>query len=392
MIQMISRLMSLFVKKPITVEEYKVEEWFLNSKNELFMKINSELALIGEKLVIEKQKVERILDRIIKNKFKGDNYEFIELNKSKYTDKIRAYMNNLILPRATGINDFFVRYSKLREDLNNISHEILKDKYENELEEIDDHINKMDKIIQGIKNQGDIKNLKAIEKNIDDLKKSYNYIDILNKKLEEKKEEIFLYEKKGLKLQTEINQVQSSVAYLNYKNEQEQLKELKSNINIKETELLDKFENIKKIMNEYKKIAVDENIIGKYLENPLIALKQDMHLKIADEFDKINQYNKEGKFDYSIKIDKEYLSKFLNLYGQLLVKEKKLMESIENSIVNNQLIELLKESDQYHEKIFKIKKQIDDLKREIESVDRERIKELIQIHVKDVFNIKILIS
>lgn len=384
--------MSLFVKKPITVEEYKVEEWFLNSKNELFMKINSELALIGEKLVIEKQKVERILDRIIKNKFKGDNYEFIELNKSKYTDKIRAYMNNLILPRATGINDFFVRYSKLREDLNNISHEILKDKYENELEEIDDHINKMDKIIQGIKNQGDIKNLKAIEKNIDDLKKSYNYIDILNKKLEEKKEEIFLYEKKGLKLQTEINQVQSSVAYLNYKNEQEQLKELKSNINIKETELLDKFENIKKIMNEYKKIAVDENIIGKYLENPLIALKQDMHLKIADEFDKINQYNKEGKFDYSIKIDKEYLSKFLNLYGQLLVKEKKLMESIENSIVNNQLIELLKESDQYHEKIFKIKKQIDDLKREIESVDRERIKELIQIHVKDVFNIKILIS
>jgi hypothetical protein len=140
--------------------------------------------------------------------------------------------------------------------------------------------------------------------------------------------------------------------------------------------------------------------LGKYIESPLDALREDIELRILDLLDRLNRILEEDKIDMKDmkkhktqveikKLTKDYMSRFLADYGRLKKRELDLLDSISKNDVRDKMKKLEEELKINTSMLNKCGSDIAKLNEEVNKIDLQQLKKTLKENIKEKLRIEI---
>lgn len=183
--------------------------------------------------------------------------------------------------------------------------------------------------------------------------------------------------------------------YLNLKNKEE---ELKKKINENENNIFSYFSKLSKALRKYKRVALDDKLIKKYLVDSLKAFTADVELEIVEVLQSLKKSLPQLQFDQKqsnnfiglIKMSEEgYLNKLKEEEKKLLSEKEDLREKIKSKNV----VEKIKEQEDHIKKlerrIKQEKEKQEDYSLKLGKMDLDKIIIKIKETSKEVFNVEL---
>ena len=251
--------------------------------------------------------------------------------------------------------------------------------------EFDKKLDELNEIGQKIKQFNDDKNKKEnIEREIHEKDSS-----LKNKKEESKK------------INIELEQLKKSPEYkifLELKTKQENKeKEIKENENI----IFSFFSKLNKPLRKYERVALDDKLIKKYLENSTKAFLNDEEMEIKEvlqglkkSLDSLNfeEKQKNNFLELIAKSETDYLEELHSTNKKLEEEKDTLINKIDQNEITEKIKNKEKEVNSSKNSIEKIEKELEDLKHKLNKIDLERLKKEIKEKIQNLFFVEVTFS
>lgn len=227
-------------------------------------------------------------------------------------------------------------------------------------------------------------------------------IDQLQKVLEEKTEKLTLTEKKLLEKQTSLDDLKKDPQYQEIEQAQRERKKQEEQRRRNSQEILDFFSTIKPVLEKYRGLAEDKELIESYVADPLEAFVNDDNLSILHVLDHLKAVLSSGKMEISLQqlsVIIPLIEKSCNgMLERLHLERFSLQKKPRSPLLDKDLVLRIEETDyrlqHFRSQAETIREQITMFEEAIdeESLKRELEKELFQDIVKIGLNRKVLVS
>jgi hypothetical protein len=409
MISFVKKLLKKREKIGITLD--KLEDWFEKQTNSSSEDIENKISQINENLKNEINKTIENIENLKNAKLKNEQIstkekQYMQGNRDFYIKRVSIFVNSIVIPKDNVLKCL----EKIHTDINAVSkstakaYQILQHFFSDEtykiaqnIKSIDSHFKQLKDILQNkeismskeVKEE--IKNLKnTIEKEIK-LKKEIKVVESKIKEFEQKKKQII--SKLTNKEQGEDFQNYHKLKVDEYKIN-EQLNEIKD-------ELFHYFSSIEHTLKKHIKINLeDEELLNKYLKDPLSALVKDSKLEIQNILRKITENIDTDKIEIKLKkkektlktienITEKKLNSFLMAQKDFLSELKNINEKTAKYTIINEIEDIKKSIKKSEKEIQEFKDKLIKTKEDIKKIDITKQKETLKTKISELLNIEL---
>ncbi len=416
-----------FIKKLFAKEEEKVPEkedialdalgdWFDSKSKMVFDELNENIKIIKEKISSEIEKTKSNLEVLKNAKLKNPNIpprakNMMEGNRESYLKAVSNFVDRIVIVNDAGeILNFCNGFNKVVESLGKSttrSYHLLKEFFAHEVTDIAINIRNIENSVKELKStieNSNIDKTEDIKKDILSIKNKITQKKDFEGELKNKEAELIKLKKEKETLVGDIESVKNSEGYLDFNKLKEEKEELKRQIKEIENNIFHSFSILERALKKYSRIVLEnQKLLESYLENPVNSLLRDkdmMIIKILDGLEKnIVQGNieldekKKNKTLAEIKrADKQFFIDILKEYYGLNEKLKTTRDKIQNSEVKKSHDGLNEKLNQVEGSLEKIDSSNENLKKEIERINIEQIKDNLQEEINKTIKTDISIS
>ncbi|MDP2750535.1 MAG: hypothetical protein Q8O89_06915 [Nanoarchaeota archaeon] len=376
-------------KRKETVKAEALEEWFGQASKELIENINKEMRNIclDIKGILEdtKEKTDLLNDAKLRNEnIHPRAKQILAGNKDEYIKKIKQFIGNASPPEDINKESISAYCENIKRSMdflkkNSIKQSlVLREFHEHEAYEVIKCIKAIeDKIenLQKILDSEDMNNIEKLRAEIEELSRTIKSKKRISEEIGLQQNDLETSKKSLDKIKKELSDTIKNKEF----KEVEQLDEQKDNIsqNAKkiETILQDKFANMRKALEKFKRGKPKEKLIDAYLENPLEALKKDIKLEIIPEINALEKSIANNQIDLKENIKaktirvckqttKEELEELLSEHSKLIKERELIDEKINNSTITKIKSDLESNEKFLTERIRKNEETLNNLKTE----------------------------
>jgi hypothetical protein len=409
----------LGIQEPIVQESVKFDqlnEWH-DSKSEFIIEVLKEkISLITQKIVEEKGKAKQNLEILESAQLKNPNIpekamNFMKGNRDIYIKKTNVFLDMLDVPE--GISPVLEFCNNLNKDLDRFGKDtlrpyaILQEFFANEARVVAANMNYIGKHAEEIKKvvkESKYGALSLIKEGIDDMYKKIELSRQLFGQIHKKQKLREDLNKKQIELNGKMKEIEDSGDYALFKKNEIELKEIISEIKDLKEAIEHPFAVMESALKKYHRIAYkDKDLLGRYIESPLDALRGDIELKILDLLDRLDRILEEDKIDMKEmkkhktqveikKLTKDFMSRFLADYGRLKKREADILNSISENTVREKLRKSEEEKRINTSMLDKCDSDIIKLNEEVNKIDIKQLKHDLKDNIKEKLRIEISFS
>nr|MCK4929899.1 hypothetical protein [Nanoarchaeota archaeon] len=397
-----------FLKKkgPAAVKFSDVGDWLDKQveNKKLNQKISKTKSIIKDKI----SQGYKHLEELEKAGLKNENIpmrarQIMEGHRKAYVHRLERFLDEIEIPDDfSQIGHYTARFSEGIDKLSQESQKnylVLKEFMEEELSKsiktvksIEDELSKLQAHIekQGLELIKDVK-VKLKQYN-DDLKKKAM---IEEEKATQEKELDSLKERKT-RLGKRVGELKQSKDYNDYKIFIEKKKKYEENLRQLEHELKTVFAELSRPLKKHKYGSLHENLIDKYLLDPMGALEEDNSLLIMDVLNKMKQQLdnlelKEKQLEKAIemmnKLNKDFFMNRKSEIGRLKGLNKDAAIKINRSVVALNVSENETWLKSIEEKLIQAERVLEELKKELGSINLDYLKQKVKEKIKEIGNV-----
>ena len=419
MIKFLKRLFSGGVEE-IKKEEIKLGElsrWFESQANKissgLDLKIGEIKQDIQEEIAKTKDNLAVLSTAQLHNpKITVKEIQFMEGNRKAYILGVNSFLRLIVLDGKDHTqlidfcNDFNTRLELFGKSTMR-SYRVLQEFFAHESRDIAINIKNLDSRIKEIND--------AIENaNISKLNEAKEKIANLNNKVKQKDElESLLASREKHKgsllnkkheIEKEANELKKSLIYKHLQELKANKEALLASAQEHNSRIIHAFSVIERPMKKLARVVLeDSEILERYMEDPVEALVSDKHLKVKGLLSRLenhlNDYTLELKdkkrekvLDTLKGLTEEALKEFLSKHNELGEKLDKIEGEISENETRKKEVRLNEELDKINEGVVQADKEIDDNKKEIDSINLEEIKKNLEKEINRLLKVEIVIS
>ncbi len=407
---------SLFKPKAES-EEVKLEElenWFREQIKEKLESLKADITFMFAKFNEEINKLKENLGMLEKTRLQNPNIsvrekQIMEGNRQAYIKKVSAFIDNISLEKSPKkVQEFCNAFEDYLDNLDKNTKKpyfVLNEFFGNEVKVIARNIKDLDKNVKEIKSvmeRKEIKQIEAVEKEIKNMLSKMALNENFKKKLTEIEQELEEDKKYKEEINSGIEKIKNSEEMRALQQLKKEMENLDERINQVKDPFLHNFAAIEAALKKYSKIALDEKTVLHYLGDPLRKLLKDSDLKILKILENIKgnvnkniielkDKKKEKTLQTIEAMDRKYFENFLGNYNQLLDKKRGINKKMEENRIEEKLKEGSLKLNQIDEKIENKNKEIQKLKRELESVKIDGLVRGIEESIERTLNRKVYI-
>ncbi|MBW2985939.1 hypothetical protein KY333_01080 [Candidatus Woesearchaeota archaeon] len=413
---MLSFLKRIF-RKEQSISQEKVEltnlsPWFDEKTAPKIDELNSELAKVSQRVLAEKQQTIQHLDTLNKAELMNSNIperakHYMKGNREAYHKKVSLFLDKIQPPQK--IEDLPVFHSVVQKELKELmqgtakSFQIMQEFFANESRQVMTSIGNIEREINAFKQAFDTAGLDVLDstKNlIVDVQTKTKLKKALETDLETRKKEKEIFS-------SELKQLQEDIELLQKDRELNEIKDKLKQTKAKGEEVRERialpFSVINPALRKFERITYRHRVtVQKYIESPLDALMQDLHLGILKTLQDLEKSILNNRIDLRDKkrdktlevlklLTKEYLGSFLSEYGHIKKEQDKLIKQM-NAL---NVIQLLKEKKEriktFENNRIDIERKIDLFSKELEKVHLLELEEKLLGNLKKITNTQVKI-
>ena len=393
-------------KGPGEIKFSEIGEWLDKQveNKKLDQKISKAKSVIKEKIDHGYKYLEDLEKAGLKNENIPERAKHVmEGHRKSYTMRLKRFLEDIEVPDDfSQIGHYSARFSesldKLSEDTQR-NYLVLKEFMEEELscviktvKGIEDELSKLQ---AGIEKEGleMIKDAKIrLKQYKDDLKKKAM---LEEERAAQEKESESVKERKA-RLENRLNDLKESKDYNEYKVFLEKKKKYEEQLKDIEHDLKAIFSELHRPLKKYKRGSLSEDVIDKYLMDPIGALEADHSLSIRDVFNKMKQQLdilelKEKQLEKTMELI-EKLNKDFLMNRKLEISRLKGLNKEAAAKINRNVVALnISENETWlkavEDKIIQSEKTLEELKREIGDINLDYLKQKVKEKVKEISNV-----
>ncbi|MBT4651668.1 hypothetical protein HOC13_04055 [Candidatus Woesearchaeota archaeon] len=411
-----------FIKKifqgeePLKVEEVKIDELF-GWVDEKLSKIdfNEEVSAYFNKIKDQKWLLEEKLDLLVSAEIdKKENVEekvrsIVLGHKDAYLRDMKRFKEHLNIPLEINMDEAIRFHNFLNKELDELAQRTAKSYQASQhlffkpVEGVFKVIGEINLLMKDFEKKIDNKNFSKINL-IREKVKELDKVEILKGKLQEDlrlKEDKLGRNVKGKEFQEkEILRLKESEDHAELLGFQEAKKK---NMDLKEDSIQEIhafFSKLGRAMRKYERVALDNKLVGEYLEEAVTAFENDEGLNIVGVLGglrnslvsgsvDLDDKQKENALDLIDKAQKGYLMDLKDNFIEILTGEKEIKEKLGNIGVGKLLEEAKYKLNHFSEQIMNTERELAELKVKVEGMDAGKIKEELKEMIKEVLRVEI---
>jgi len=399
----------LMPKEKIGITLENLENWFSGKTKDFYEKTNIRIKEIKHKIKEEISATEENLKILEEAKLKNENIplkekQFMEGSRSFYIKKIRLFINSLDISDEDLIG-FAEGMKKRIDELGSStlrSYQILQHFFEHEAYGLAQNIKRVDTLCRDLESSIKSREIIAIESikdSIKNLNSSISKKENLKKSIKEKESIIENLEKEKTKISSEIARKQQSNEFKDYYRLEVEQYRLKEDVEELKSEFLHYFSVLEHSLKKHLKISFeDENLLARYIENPISALLDDKNLELISILKKVENNiikevidlkdKKKGKtLEVINQINHEKINPFLDEYKKLTQKLKEVSEKMLSYSVLDEIDKIKKRLDEKTVEIEKAKKDAENMTQDILKIEINQLKKELKEKIDDFLNV-----
>lgn len=414
---MFSFLKKIFSKEPeVPAEDIELSNlgsWFDEKTKPKIEELNIELKKVNEQISQKISETKQNLDTLNKMELMNPNIperakHFMKGNREAYTKKVNLFLDKIHPPQT--IETLPIFHATIQNELKEFTQgtvrpfQILQEFFANESRQVMASIGSIEKEISSFKQAFDTAGLDVLDdtkKQIIDFQTKIKLKKALETDLEEKKKELEAHTAEITKLKEDIELLQKNKELEELKNK---LKQLRAKGGETRERITTPFSVINPALRKFERITYrHRTIVQKYIESPLDALMQDLHLGILKALQDLEMAIANNRIDIRDKkkdktlevlklLTREYLGSFLTEYGQ----NKKDQDKIVKQINNLDVVVLLKQKKERAQKLennrIDTERKIDLFSKDLDKVHIQELKNKLLDNLKKITNTQVNIS
>ena len=298
-------------KKPETIE-IRLEDlplWINGRKKTVLQGLDRELSAVRAQIDSEKHKfranVEHLNDAQPGNdKIPERAKQIREDNRKSYSQKVMALVQSIKIPEdASKIHEFCMDYDKALKEFSNSTlrnYKILKEFFSNETDTIATNIRNMDsavKEVQKIVQDSGMDGVNELEQLTENAQAEIQRREKLSESIAAEENEMKNVRESKLECERRTNEIEGSGEYKNYRELIENLKLIEQEAESRKRELFHSFSIIEAALKKYERLTLENDIVQKYLNDPVNALLEDSEMKIAVFAEKMKDSIADGSLE-----------------------------------------------------------------------------------------------
>lgn len=414
-----------FIKKLLAkkeeVEEHKIplselNEWLKEKSDIAFKNLNEKITTITGKISQEILNTKENLELLKNAQLRNPNIpirekHFMEGNREAYIKRVGIFLQNVYVPKEINqTKDFCTSFEGNLDNLTKSTlkpYHILQEFFAHESSAIAQNIRGLDNFVRelrGVIKDSSIGHLEGLKDKIrhliNKIKQKEQFMEELKRK-EKEFEELKIEEES---LEKELENLKSNQDY----QELEQLKkteqELADKIREEENSISHLFSTVEMAMKKYVRITYeDEEILKKYIENPVEALVGDfdsritqilqgMEKNILNNRIELKDKKREKTLETLKKLEGGFLNSFLVRYGSLKKEIREVEERIKVSYARKRGTELNSSVGEKENNLRILENSINNIKSDIGKIDTDSMKRELQEDLNKISGDKIIIT
>ena len=410
---------NLFTKKEPekgTVQLGNLNEWFNTKSNIVSKNLNENINLIKTGINSEIEKTKSNLERLKEAKLQNTNIplrakQMMEGNRTSYIKIISNFLDDIKIEEGheallNFCNDFDESLNRLGKSTTR-SYHVLKEFFEHQATDIAINIKNIERLVKEIRSaikKSNIDKIEIIKDSIVNLKNKIKQKTTFEEELKNKEAELNKLKQEKEILVKEVENIKNSEDYMNFDKLKQEKEGLIKNINHIEENIFHSFSVIKKASKKYSRMILeDEKLLNNYIENPVKTLLEDKEMGIIKILEgmkrnllqdkiELDEKKKSKTLTEIEKLNKQLFIDFLNEHAELNEKLKNIKNEIKNSEIKSRYKKANEKLDQADYNLEKTDSNTENLKKEIEKINIDKIKDNLQRDIKEILNIEINIA
>ncbi len=402
-------------KKSFAVSELdKFENWFDSEIKTLTNEKNNEMKDVCNDIKSGIEETKEKMNALSEAKLRNDKIperakQILAGNKDEYLRKVRQFLEHANPPkeieretiRGYGENAKksleFLYKSTIKQSF------VLKEFHEHEAHQVNLGIKQIqDNVIKliEISESDDFRKIESVKNSIAELNKTLKAKKRIEEEISASEKEIEDSKHTIEKTEHELTKLLENQEFMEIQNLKQKKEKINSELKGVNTIVSDKFSNIRKALEKFKRGRTDEKLIEKYLENPMETLADDKRLGIVLVIDGLRKSIEKNQIELKDSIrqktiqvcretTKDELEEYALKYLELTAEIEKIDDRIKNSTIMRMKGDLDNKHDFLNERVSKLKSQMISLKSEMEKIDYSESEENIKDEVKELLNCEI---
>lgn len=395
-------------EEPVRSEEVELpalHSWFEGKTKSREASLKQDMEGMGQKIASERDAAQKNLALLGKAGLQNPNIperakHFMQGNRDAFSKKVHFFLDSIHVPQE--ISSFPAFYSGVQDELKELmqgtakSFQILQEFFANESRQVMANVGVIEKELNSFKSAFDAADLDILEdtkQRISDFQAKLNLRKALEKDLSQKKKELQESTSEIRRLKKDVEMLQKDSQLNSLKN---RLKDVQARIDDLRARITGPFSAINHPLKKFERITYKHRtIIQKYIDSPLEALLQDLHLSVLKALHDmelavlnnridLKEKKKEKTLEVLKLLTKEYLGSFLTEYGQINHEKDKIKKTLAGLDIVA-LIEQKKERiAELESKRVDIEQRIQALGRELEKIDIPAVEQKLVSNLRKI--------
>ncbi len=404
-----------FSSKKEEMNELKLEEFdvWLDSWSKRAVN-GADLVRVKRRISEEKKRIWENIQRLKQAELVNPNIperakQVMEGNRKAYVQKVERLLEGIDMPENSGevleFCDSFDRTLDYFAKTTIRNHYVLQEFFGNESGAISANIRNLDGLMKNVKRM--VEN-SGVEK-VNELRDKVREVEQKTKQRDEIKEKIKLAEKdlreesEAIKeKESKIKELEQGSKYRKFMAVVDKKKELVQEMKDLEKRPFHSFSVINAALKKYERMTLQEKLVGKYLDNPLKALRGDNELKIVEIAGEMRSVIisgdinlKERKKDKILreldKFDRDYFEIFLSRHNELNKRLDELKSETEEAGVVREIEDLKQELSRSLLQLKGEKQKVEEMQRDMERIDIDEMKRELEEEILESIGEKVRI-
>jgi hypothetical protein len=380
-------------KKSETVEEIeeikieKIDEWLNQHTSEIVEDIDKDINESYEQIKVHIKELNENLELLKKAELRNDKIalraiQIMEGNRVTYINRIKQFTEALDLDNRGFYSGkrFYKDFSEKLEELNKLtikSYHVMQEFMADESSKVASSLKKVVGSVKDIQNtieNSPIYNLDEIKETLKEFKHKQNALTEISDEITQKRNELEEHRQSREKIEKKMSKLKKSDGYLSYKKLAEKRDTLVEDIKKLEENISNDFSVLSRPLKKHSRMTMDEKIVERYANSPILALLDDDKLKIVDILSKLKQNINEGKIELKDKqkdkalqtiekFTKRHIESFVNNHKSLKNVKKDVDTQILTNRVNQDFNDMLYKQEHFLKKCRETIEEINNLEK-----------------------------
>ena len=397
----------IFRKKELeNVKFGEIDAWlddFLKKKG-----LDKKMEALNEQTVIKISEIKAALENLEKAELLNEKIperakQIMEGNRKTYIRRIGYFLDNFALPEnVLAISDFSKRLSEDLDELGKDTHKnyyVLKEFLEHDAYAVAKRIKELETLMQNTSQELEKENIhsaQSVKKKLKQYEKDLESLEYMEKEKKEEAarlEELRLKQEKVKKKLKELKESKDLERFNKLKERQEQnLEDIKK----EENQFFQLFSQLERPLRKYKRGSLEEDLINRYLDNHMGALKGDEEMKILEILDKLKQNVKglelkekqEAKIAETIeRLNKDFLLERKAALERLEQEKKEIHHLMNQNVIMLNMMEQESFLDNNQTLMEMHQRKLDELDNKISKIQPQEVRKEIKEALKEIVNV-----